>query len=78
MEDIKLVDVTLHIDETLDHDHLETISDKLREIDGVVAVAKHDEKPHLVIVEYNPEKTNSQAFLKCVKDANYHAELIGL
>lgn len=76
--DIKLVDITLHIDETLEHAQLESLLDKIRQQDGVVSVACHDDKPHLMIVEYNPDKTNSADILKCVTDQGIHAELIGL
>ncbi len=76
--DIKLVDVTVHIDENIDHAARENVADKVRALDGVVAAAAHDEKPHLMVVEYNPEKTNSSAILACVKSAGIHAELIGL
>lgn len=73
-----MVDVTLHIDETIDHDARESLQDKLREIDGVIAAVSHDEKPHLIIVEYNPQKTTSEALLACVREQGIHAELIGL
>ncbi len=76
--DIKLVDIILHIDETLDHAKLESISDKIRQQDGVVSVAFHDDKAHLMIVEYNPDKNKSADILKCVTDQGVHAELIGL
>jgi len=76
--DIKLVDIILHIDETLNHAKLESLSDKIRQQDGVVSVAFHDDKPHLMIVEYNPDKKKSAEILKCVTDQGVHAELIGL
>jgi len=76
--DIKLVDITLHIDETLEHAQLEGISDKLRQQEGIVSVAFHDDKPHLMIVEYNPDKNKSADILKAVTDQGVHAELIGL
>ena len=76
--DIKLVDVTVHIDENIDHATREQVADKLRGLDGVVAAVAHDEKPHLMVVEYNPERTNSSAILACVKGEGVHAELIGL
>jgi cell division protein FtsX len=76
--DIKLVDITLHIDETLDHAKLEGIADKLRQQDGVVSVAFHDDKPHMMVVQYNPEKNKSADILKGVTAQGVHAELIGL
>jgi hypothetical protein len=76
--DIKLVDVTVHIDETVDHARREQIADSLRALDGVVAAASHDERPHLMIVEYNPDKVSSQAILARVRSSGVHAELVGL
>jgi len=76
--DIKLVDITLHIDETLAHTKLSGIADKVRQEDGIVSVAFHDDKPHLMVVQYNPEITKSADILQCVKAQGVHAELIGL
>ncbi len=76
--DIKLVDVTLHIDENLPHPDRLQLTEKMRGIDGVVSVAAKDEKPHLMLVEYNPDRTNSSAILACVKAHGVHSELVGL
>jgi hypothetical protein len=76
--DIKLVDVTVHIDEALDHARLQQLSDRLRAENGVVTVSFHDDKPHLFIVGYDPERTDSQAILRCVQAQQVHAELVGL
>ncbi len=75
---VDLVDVTVHIDEKLDHSRRETLVGKVREEDGVVSVALHDEKPHLMIVEYNPAQTSSANILKRVTSQGVHAELVGL
>jgi hypothetical protein len=76
--DITLVDVTIHIDETVDESRRPKLVDKVRQQDGVVSVGYHDEKPHLMIIEYNPEKINSTTLLQTIKDEGLHAELIGL
>jgi hypothetical protein len=76
--DIQLADVIVHIDQTLESDRRSRIEDELRAIDGVVSVHNPDDKPHLAIVEYNPEKTNSAAILRTVTTQGVHAELIGL
>ena len=74
----KMVDVTLHIDENITHEDRENIRDSLLDLDGVLAAACHDEKPHLVIVEYNPDIIKSSEFLKVTQDRGLHAELVGL
>jgi hypothetical protein len=76
--DIKLVDVTIHIDETIEQSRRPELVDTVRQQDGVVSVGYHDEKPHLMIIEYNPEKISSKTLLQTVKDQGLHAELIGL
>jgi myo-inositol-hexaphosphate 3-phosphohydrolase len=76
--DIQLVDVTIHVDETLPEEQREVLVDKVREHDGVVSVGNHADKPHLLVVEYNPDKVNSQEILGFVKNQGVHAELIGM
>lgn len=76
--DINLVDITVHIDENLSSEQRKTVEESLRAIDGVVSVHNPDKTPHLSIVQYNPDKTDSQKILKRVTDQGAHAELVGL
>ena len=76
--DIQLVDVTLHIHESLDRAHRAEIEDVLRALDGVVSVHNPDARPHLTVVEYNPDRLKSSDILKAVTHQGVHAELIGL
>ena len=76
--DIKMTDVTLHIDENTNKDERESLRDSLLVLNGVMAADYHDDKPHLMIVEYDPDKINSSDFLSTVKGKGLHAELIGL
>lgn len=79
--DAQIVDVTVHIDETLEHAQLEAVETKIRELEGVISVAFHDNKPnlkHLMVVEYVPNKVTSEQVLHCITEQGYHAELIGL
>lgn len=78
MNDIQLTDVTIHVDEALDHDCREDMETSLRSIDGVVSVHNSDQHPHLVMVEYDPASTDSGSVLSGVTGQGYHAELIGL
>ena len=73
-----LADVLVHVDQTLDHDRLATLTKAIAAIDGVSTAEGHDAKPHLVIVTYDPAKVNSQAILAAVKAQGVSAELIGL
>ncbi len=76
--DIKMVDVVVHVDESIDKSARIAMEDSVRGLDGVLSVGQHDEKPHLMIVEYDPDKTSSGDILSRVKDQGVHAEIIGL
>jgi len=76
--DTKLAEVTVHIDESTSHNEREKLRDALLAMDGVIAAAYHDEKPHLLLIEYNPDVINSTEFVNAAKKQNLHAELIGL
>jgi hypothetical protein len=75
--DTKLAEVTLHIDESTSHDERENFRDALLAMDGVMAASCHDEKPHLILIEYNPDAINSIEFVDAAKQHKLHAELIG-
>mgnify|MGYP003572755458 CR=1 FL=1 len=75
---IQLADVTLHIDQTLERQRRTQIEDALRAIEGVVSVHNPDERPHLSVVGYNPDKTSSTVILSTVTGQGVDAELIGL
>lgn len=76
--DIQLADITIHVDEALGVEERSKLASRLRAIDGVVSVHNPDERQHLVVVAYRPDKTSSQAFLHCLREQNVHGELIGL
>lgn len=76
--DSRMAEVTLHIDEATAHEERESLRNVLLAMDGVVAAACHDEKPHLMLIEYMPEKLDSLVFVEAAKKHGLHAELIGL
>ncbi len=76
--DVQMADVTIHLDETLDHDTREDLRDRILALDGVMGVAHHDSKPHLMIVEYDPARLHAIDLLRPITDQGYHAELVGL
>jgi cell division protein FtsX len=75
--DTRLAEVTVHIDENTSHDERETLRDALLAMDGVMAAAYHDERPHLMLIEYNPDTVNSIEFVNTANRRGLHAELIG-
>jgi hypothetical protein len=74
----KLAEVTLHMDEETTHDEREAFRDVLLSMNGVMAAACHDERPHLMLIEYDPDAVNSIEFVNAAKARGLHAELIGL
>lgn len=73
-----MVDVTLHIDEELDSDEREALRDSFLHTRGVVAADSNAAQPHLMIIEYDPNVTNSNTILAVTKHRGLHAELIGM
>ena len=78
MSDIKLADITIHIDAETNADIREKIEAALRNLPGVVSVHMPDDEPHLIVVEYNPDATTSTHLLTTVRELAGHAEMIGL
>jgi len=76
--DIHMADVTVHIGEALEEERRAQLVDAVRGAEGVVAVGYDKDRPHLMIVEYNPEQTDSRRVLDSVTAQGVHAELIGL
>ena len=78
MSDIKLVDVTIHIDKETDPSTRGKIDAALRTLPGIISVHMPNEEPHLLVVEYNPDITKSAHILTTVRELAGHAEMIGL
>ncbi len=78
MSDIKLADVTIHIDNDVSDEIRGKVEAALRRLDDVVSVHMPEDKRHLVVVEYNPDKVSSGVLLGAVREMTGHAELIGL
>ena len=76
--DIQLADVTLHIEDTLDADQQAKIEEQLRALDGVVSVHTPADRPHLTMVEYNPDKVKSSQVLETVRANGFSAHMLGL
>jgi hypothetical protein len=72
------VDITVHIDETLDHARLQAIAEHVRTGLGIASAVFHDTRPHFLLVRYDPGKIGSDAVFRMVTDQGVHAELIGI
>lgn len=71
-------DVMIHVDETLEHERRAQIVDLVSAHIGAEVARYSDEKPHLMIVKYDPLRVTSGDLLQIVLDEGVHAELIGL
>jgi len=78
MTDINLTDVTIHIDRETDIGTRDKIDTALRNLNGVISVHMPSERPHLLMVEYDPDTTTSTNMLSTVRELAGHAEMIGL
>jgi hypothetical protein len=47
-------------------------------VGGVLTASNRDDKPHLILVTYDPQKVKSHDILVKVESEGVHAELIGL
>ena len=74
----QMADITMHIDENTTHEAREKLRDELLGMKGVMAASYHDEKPHLMVMAYDPDVVNSLSFIKTAQEQGLHAELIGL
>ena len=72
------VDVTVHIDETLDHTRLQMVAERVRKGFGISSAVFHDTRPHFLIVRYDPAQSDSHAVRRLITEQGVHAELIGL
>lgn len=75
---MNIADVTIHIDETLNKEEVESLSSRLHEVEGIISVGLHEDKPHLMIIGYEPSAIQAKAILNAVTEDGIHAELIGL
>ena len=74
---INMTDVTFHLDETLGHEQREAIRDELLAQDGIMAAATQDKTPHLLVIEYDPDKIGPTFMLEMFKNHRIHAERLG-
>jgi len=70
--------MTIYIDESIARDRRKRIANLMRARKGVRAVVHYDEKPQLMLIEYNPYAATPHELLLVVLEQGLRAELIGL
>lgn len=74
----KMADVMIHVDENIARPDREALRSRLLARDGVMAADYHDDKPHLMIVVYDPDAVSAAQLLEIPKARGLHAQLVGL
>jgi hypothetical protein len=72
-----IVDITVHIDETLNDRELLNLEQAVRSDEGVVSVGHNGKGKHLMMVLYNAEEIRGKDILNRVTDQGFHGELVG-
>ncbi len=70
-------DITVHIDETLDAATIYALKKDLASKQGVNRIDLNENRPHLMVVQYDHQAMNSIEILNEFTDHGLHAELIG-
>ncbi|MBK5963973.1 hypothetical protein CCR95_07695 [Thiocystis minor] len=73
---MQTTDIMIHIDETLDTVQQQALESRIRGLQGVIAPRFN--KPHLLLVAYNPDRTSSAVLLDAVKARGYTGRMVGL
>lgn len=76
-EPVKNVEIIVHVDETLGEARRSDLVEALEGTDGISSAEFCPLRFHLMLVNYDREKMNSQEVLTSVVSQNIHAELIG-
>jgi len=74
--DIDMVDVTVHIREDMNAEQLQDLQHAVRELDGVISTHVADHNPHLLMVEMNPRRVQTDAVLNRLLQRGVHAKLL--
>ena len=71
------VGLVVHIDDHLGDERRGHIEQAIRSTSGVSTAHFTDNRPHLMVVEYDPAQVSSTDILHNVNNQSVHAELIG-
>jgi len=73
-----MLDVVLHIDEETTHDEREGLRDVFLNKKGVMTADCRDERPHLMVVGFDPEDISAIELLTMAQNRGYHAEMVAM
>jgi cell division protein FtsX len=78
MDNIHQVEVVIHVDESLSDEQRTNLVSNLQERDGVESARFTTNRDHLMLVDYDSNKLNTNDVLGYVKQENVNAEIIGI
>jgi hypothetical protein len=71
------VDLVVHVDDMLGEQRRLDIETAVESAKGIRWAHFTDGRPHLMVVEYDPDETSSMEILQQVNRQSVHAELVG-
>jgi hypothetical protein len=71
-------DVMIHINESLSKEARSSLENTMRKVEGVVSPGFQEDKQHLLVIAYNPEKTSTTVLLEKARAEGYTAQLVGM
>jgi hypothetical protein len=71
-------DIVIHIHEDLDDARIHGLERDLSMRQGVMSACMHEQRRHLMVVDYDPGEIRSTDLLSQVRATGLHAELIGM
>lgn len=71
-------DCLIHIDEDLPSEEVQDMERHFAREDGVISACVPSRTPHLMVVDYDPDRTTAGRLLDSVRASGLHAELVGL
>lgn len=78
MGSIHQVEVIVHVDESLDDERRDSMVSNLKGRDGVESAQFTPGREHLMLIDYDSDKLNSNDILGFVREEHVGAELVGL
>ncbi len=78
MSDIHQVEVVVHVDEALSEEQRASVISNLEGRDGVEKARFTTGRDHLMVIDYDANKLQSNDILGYVKQENVNAELVGV
>ena len=75
---MKTSDIIIHINESLSKEARSSLENEMRKVEGVISPGFQEDKEHLLVIAYNPEKTSTSDLLEKARAAGYTAQLVGM